>query len=282
MDKYCDQAQLVNYVEYKALYEGANNQMWSQYAGILIWKSQGPWPALLSQLYDYYLQQTGGYYGVRRACEPHHVQLNLQTDEVYVVNTSRQPLESVSVSASVYALDGARTEVSPSEPPRLSVDPMSIAKAFKLTLPADAVFFLKLELRDAYNRLVSRNFYWLPQRADLSVLGLLKPALLQASVRLSPESPSDRWQFLVSLRNTGQTGRDPVAFRLLLQFTRPGTRERIVPVWYSDKYLCIAPQDEETLIVDVARDNLPDGEQPDLWLDGWNFAERRLWPSESG
>lgn len=53
--------------------------MWTKYTGVLIWKTQNPWPGLGGQLYDHFLDQTAGFYGCRCAAEPIHVQLNLAT-----------------------------------------------------------------------------------------------------------------------------------------------------------------------------------------------------------
>lgn len=33
--------------------------MWSRFSGMLVWKSQAPWPGLRGQLYDWYLEETG-------------------------------------------------------------------------------------------------------------------------------------------------------------------------------------------------------------------------------
>jgi mannosylglycoprotein endo-beta-mannosidase len=78
------QAQLVNYVQYRALLESWNARMWKRYTGMLIWKTQNPWPGLRGQLYDCQLDQTAGFFGVKAACEPVHVQLNLVTRNVEV------------------------------------------------------------------------------------------------------------------------------------------------------------------------------------------------------
>ena len=56
--------------------------MWHPYTGVLIWKTQNPWSGLRGQLYDYTLQQTGGYFGTKLACQPLHVQLNPLTMQV--------------------------------------------------------------------------------------------------------------------------------------------------------------------------------------------------------
>lgn len=71
------QAQLANYIQYTALLEGWTSRMWTKYTGVLIWKTQNPWPGLRGQLYDHFLDQTAGFYGCRCAAEPIHVQLNL-------------------------------------------------------------------------------------------------------------------------------------------------------------------------------------------------------------
>lgn len=78
------QAQLANYIQYRALIEGWNTWMWTRYTGVLIWKTQNPWPGLRGQMYDHLLDQTGAFFGLKHAAEPVHVQLNLSTYTVQV------------------------------------------------------------------------------------------------------------------------------------------------------------------------------------------------------
>jgi mannosylglycoprotein endo-beta-mannosidase len=73
------QAQLANFIQYRALLEGWTSRMWSKYTGVLIWKTQNPWTGLRGQFYDHLHDQTAGFYGCRCAAEPIHVQLNLAT-----------------------------------------------------------------------------------------------------------------------------------------------------------------------------------------------------------
>ena len=81
------QAQLANYIQYRALLEGWTSHMWSKYTGVLIWKTQNPWTGLRGQFYDHLLDQTAGFYGCRCAAEPIHVQLNLATYFIEVIST---------------------------------------------------------------------------------------------------------------------------------------------------------------------------------------------------
>jgi hypothetical protein len=65
--EYCLRAQLVQYTQYRSLFESYKGKMFEWYTAVIMWKSQGPWPALRGGLYDWYLAQTGGFYGVRSA-----------------------------------------------------------------------------------------------------------------------------------------------------------------------------------------------------------------------
>ncbi|HEY5744128.1 MAG TPA: hypothetical protein VIS99_16505, partial [Terrimicrobiaceae bacterium] len=72
----------------------------------LIWKAQAGWPSLRGFLYDNYLEQTGGFFGVRNAAERLHVQLNLATLAIEVVNNTRSMLSNASVRQAVCNKEG--------------------------------------------------------------------------------------------------------------------------------------------------------------------------------
>ncbi|KAK9293196.1 hypothetical protein L1049_021185 [Liquidambar formosana] len=107
LDDFCLKAQLVNYIQYRALLEGWTSRMWSKYTGVLIWKTQNPWTGLRGQFYDHLHDQTAGFYGCRSAAEPIHVQLNLATYFIEVVNTTSEELSNVAIEASVWDMEGA-------------------------------------------------------------------------------------------------------------------------------------------------------------------------------
>jgi hypothetical protein len=60
-------AQLAQYTQYRSLFESYKRKMFEWYSAVIVWKSQGPWPALRGGLYDWYLAPTGGFYGARAA-----------------------------------------------------------------------------------------------------------------------------------------------------------------------------------------------------------------------
>lgn len=164
LDDFCLKAQLVNYIQYRALLEGWSSRMWSKYTGVLIWKNQNPWTGLRGQFYDHLLDQTAGFYGCRCAAEPIHVQLNLASYFIEVVNTTSQELSDVAIEASVWDLDGACPYYKVTE--KLSVPPKKVVSIAEMKYPKTKnpkpVYFLLLKLYNMSDYgIISRNFYWL-------------------------------------------------------------------------------------------------------------------------
>ncbi|XP_068658779.1 mannosylglycoprotein endo-beta-mannosidase [Aristolochia californica] len=164
LNDFCEKAQLVNYIQYRALLEGWTSRMWTKYTGVLIWKTQNPWTGLRGQFYDHLHDQTGGFYGCRCAAEPVHVQLNLATYFIEVVNTSSSKLSDVAVEASVWDLDGQCPYYKVFE--TLLLLPKTVTQITEIKYPksktAKPVYFLLLKLfNKSDSHVISRNFYWL-------------------------------------------------------------------------------------------------------------------------
>ncbi|KAK6911545.1 Glycoside hydrolase family 2, catalytic domain [Dillenia turbinata] len=164
LDDFCLKAQLVNYVQYRALLEGWTSRMWTKYTGVLIWKNQNPWTGLRGQFYDHLHDQTAGFYGCRSAAEPIHVQLNLATYLIEVINTTSIELSKVAVEASVWDLEGTCPYYKVSE--NLVVPPKKTLPIVEMKYPksksSKPVYFLLLKLYNMSDySIISRNFYWL-------------------------------------------------------------------------------------------------------------------------
>ncbi|GLT28906.1 hypothetical protein SLA2020_038080 [Shorea laevis] len=164
LDDFCLKAQLVNYIQYRALFEGWTSRMWSKYTGVLIWKNQNPWTGLRGQFYDHLLDQTAGFYGCRSAAEPIHVQLNLATYFIEAVNTMSEELTNVAIEASVWDLEGTCPFYKVYD--KLSLPPKKVIRIEEMEYPKAGnpkpVYFLLLKLYNMSDYgIISRNFYWL-------------------------------------------------------------------------------------------------------------------------
>lgn len=89
--EYSAAAGLAQYDQYQALFEGFKDAMGVWYQALIMWKSAGPWPGFRGALYDFYLSQSGGYWGARAANgapgQALHVQLNRGNSTLSLVHT---------------------------------------------------------------------------------------------------------------------------------------------------------------------------------------------------
>ena len=58
------------------------------------------------QIYSWDYETFGSFYGCRKACEPIHIQKNLDDQKVVVVNTSLKEIKGAKVIYEVYSLGG--------------------------------------------------------------------------------------------------------------------------------------------------------------------------------
>ncbi|MCX2574118.1 galactose-binding domain-containing protein [Pedobacter sandarakinus] len=105
--EFCEKAQLLNIETNKALFEGWQHNMWNDASGVITWMSQSAYPSLVWQTYDYYYDLNGAYWGVKKACEPIHVQWSYADNSIKVINTTGEHLRNLSVSAAIYNIDGS-------------------------------------------------------------------------------------------------------------------------------------------------------------------------------
>jgi hypothetical protein len=136
-------AQLINYNGYRGMYESTSKSR----AGLLIWMSHACWPSMVWQTYDYYFDPTAAYFGVKKACEPLHIQYNALTDSVEVVNHSAGNVAGITATVSVFDLNGKKVR---QQKVRLNSNEdttKAILKLAKLQAQAPSdVWFLRLTL----------------------------------------------------------------------------------------------------------------------------------------
>lgn len=279
--RFCMQAQLAAYDQYRALIEGHNARMWGGCNGVLIWKSQNPWTGLRGSFYDWYLEQNGGYFGFQRGAERVHVQYNRHSGQVEVVNAGIDAVSGATLEGMLVRLDGASTKLL--DETEISVAPGAL-KAYPISgLPKgdDAPYFLRLELtwREKEGVHTSRNFYWLidgkgPTRFER--LGELRDNPTRITASGSGTRSGDRFEVDVTLTNDGggEAGAPGVAFWIQLEvFERAGSPVPVLPVFYGDNYLSLAPAESLTVHLSFELQGKTGG-LPEIRLSGWNVASQ--------
>ena len=130
---YSEFAQIILKMQHQYLFEGFQEYLWVYYTGVLLWKSQSPWPALRGALYDSYLAPTGGFYGVQTALADTindlniHIQLNMKTRDIVIVNKGQENVDNLIVNVQTFSLVSGKC-LSTQSYPSLSVPASSVLR----------------------------------------------------------------------------------------------------------------------------------------------------------
>jgi hypothetical protein len=262
-------AQMLNYVDHRAIFEGMNAHLWAPNSGRMLWMTQPAWPSTMWQIFSHDYDTQASYYGVKIACEPVHVQLDPSNGEVDVVNTSTVSVTGLSVDASVYSL-GNKLLFHHSEQKDAAAD--SLTSGFRLDLTqllSSDVILVKLELRGATGQLMSQNFYWLAaDSASYRQLTRLAPA--EIIVRVNSVRSGDTVRVHVQLHNSGST----VALENKLTLLDAGDGSRILPAYFSDNYVSLLPG--ESREIEIEYPSSARKGPAEVEIRGWNLASRTI------
>ena len=265
IEDYCRKAQMVNIESAKAMFECLQAR---QGSGVLIWMTQAAWPATICQLYDYYFETTGAYFGARRGAEPLHILWDSHADVIKAANNTTQAAAGLTARMRILSLEGKDLDAK-----RATVDlqPSSVVDVFPIQKPTtqNGVFFVKLTLEKG-PRSISENFYWSGgDGGSCKALDALPAVALTARARRS--QTKDALRFTVVLTNNTQT----VAPAIRLKVQRATSGQRALPVFYSDNYFALLPGETKTITLELPQASLA-GEPPAIMVEGWNIHPQRI------
>jgi len=260
-------SQLANYEAFRAMYEGRNAKLFHPTTGILTWMSNPAQPSFVWQLYHHDLEPNSALFAVKKAAEMVHIQLNESNGDVQVINNLPVALEKGRAHLTIYNLDGSASYQRDFDVSAAASAATSLG-AVEWPAGLSAVNFVKLELRDADGKIVSENFYWraLPERQDdLKALGEMPVVTLET--KIARRDVDGKSFFYVTLRNPGTQ----IALMAHVQLRRKKSGERVLPVYYTDNYVSLAPNESRTITIEAATADLK-GDAGLVVVDGWNVG----------
>ena len=190
--EWCAAAQLAAHVQYQTMFSAFIGRAFQYTTGVVLWKSQSPWPALRGFLYDWYLESTGTLRGVRAALQSSvSVALDMSLWRTRIINRRIDPLTSSERIGARYDWISLNGEILESGEVLVAegssvVPPMSSAllgaEALKWPRKCSDVCFLKLQpLPSTLNFEAghSPTWYWLTNpnlssESDFSALGAMR------------------------------------------------------------------------------------------------------------
>ena len=229
-------AQLINYNGYRGMYESTSKSR----AGLLIWMSHACWPSMVWQTYDYYFDPTAAYFGVKKACEPLHIQYNALTDSIEVVNHSAGNVAGITATVAVYDLNGKKVRQQKLRVNSNEDTTKAILKLAKLQpqAPSD-VWFVRLTLADKRGVISENEYIMGREENNYRALNTLPEPALQQNVKVTGTKA------VVTLKNVGKS----VAPFLRINL-KGADGEQILPVIYSDNYFTLMPGEQKVVAIE--------------------------------
>jgi len=252
--------QMLNYVGHRAMFEGLNAHLWNPASGRLMWMSHPAWPSTEWQLYSSDYDAHASYFGVQKACEPVHIQLNLHDRKVVITNSTLEAIQGARVQVDIVDLSGRRVSRQNrvlTAAANATTEVFALREAAASELP---VYFVKLNLAVGGGRLLSDNFYWLARRdEDYRSLDELPQVALTGRARHAEGGA----RIELELRNPAKV---PV---LMVKATlRDADGRRLLPAFASDNYFSLLPGELRWFHIEPRTP--VDGMQ--VTLEGWNVA----------
>jgi hypothetical protein len=264
LDDFDRKAQMINYVSHRAMFEGFNAHLWNPNSGRLMWMTHPAWPSMVWQMYSSDYSTHGAFYGIKKACEPLHVQLNLPGMEAAVVNNTPRPLPNLTLSARVFSSTGEELD---RREQKVSVEANTAAEGFRIDVPEqakDSIIFIKLILRDERGQILSDNLYWhAAQPAGYRKLNDMKGVEIDGSASRKTEAGWTRVSVTLTNRSRG------IAVATQVTLRDAATRRRLLPAYQSDNFISMLPGERHSITVDVPAGVAGNGELQ-VWLTGWN------------
>ncbi|HHV97983.1 MAG TPA: hypothetical protein GXX36_00155 [Clostridiaceae bacterium] len=316
LEEYVMKAHVQMYDAQRAQFEALNANKYVKASGWVQWMLNNAWPSIYWNLFDYYMNPHGGYFGAKKANEPLHIMYDYASKEVKVINNTFNEYEGLKAKIGVFCLDstcvyskeiddinieadGASSSVGGS-PKTIGYQEINfngrIEEAYGVKIIDEldvdnsladiltSTYFIRLELLDSENNLVSVNSYayskkkdmpryqnhsWnvtlQDQYADFTDLQLLEPVDLEIVGTPTVKNQGKEQILTYTIKNNG----DSIAYSVFAKVRKGYNGDLIAPIKMEDNYFMLLPGEERTIQAKYYLSDL-DGATPVIEVNCYN------------
>ncbi|HEV2419790.1 MAG TPA: glycosyl hydrolase family 2 [Terriglobia bacterium] len=281
---YAEKAQVMDYEGERAMFEAFGRNKYTS-TGVIQWMLNNAWPSMIWHLFDYYLRPGGGYFGAKKACEPLHIQYSYDNQSIVVVNSTLETYPDVTASAAVYDLN-LKQRFSKEVKLDIPVDSSNVAFALPALSKLSKTYFVRLALRNRLGEIVSRNFYWLSTKPDVSNWNAstwyYTPLSGYARLAGLEKLPKVTLRASLQKRNAGDTAQDVVTVEnptshlaFFIHLTMLRGNEDVHPVFWQDNDFELMPGEKREISATYSESELG-GAGPAIRVTGWNVRPQMI------
>jgi beta-galactosidase/beta-glucuronidase len=264
---FSDKMQLVNANGYRGIFEAVAHKL-NETGGVMLWKLNAAFPSVMWQIYDWYLEPNAGYYFMQNACEPVHIQFNLDDSAVAVINRTYHRRSNLSFKAEIFDINGNSLYKNSGN---VSLDESDVKKVLSLgsiLQGKENISFVVLNLKDANGKYISHNTYWMAPNQNYLSLSRMPSSKLQVKIiKSAKEKDLNTWT--LQLTNVSRQ----LAFFINPQIIKDG--EELLPSFWSENYFSLATNESITITVSCPLEKLKQS-SPMLRIEGWNVEKQEF------
>ncbi|MGL5019988.1 MAG: glycoside hydrolase family 2 TIM barrel-domain containing protein, partial [Luteolibacter sp.] len=262
---------LYNNQAYRTIFE-ASNRARPKNNLTTLWKSNAAWPSFMWQIFDWYLRPNAGYYTMKSALKPLHVQFSHPDKGVQVISTLTEDVP-VKVIATAMTADGKPVGTR-SWNTNIAADLSVPVGDLREILPDGPLYLIALDLLDASGKPLDRTVTWTQHQSKWQELLQIPPVDLDLRVVSARES-GDEQIYDLAVTNPG-----PVpAVNVMVELTDGAFGNEILPSFWSNNALSLVPGETTPIQVKVRRSALP--KNPCFVAEGLN-VNPSCWKAETG
>lgn len=269
LEDYVMKCQMADYEATRAQFEAfsANQNATRPATGSIYWMLNSAWPNLHWQLFDYYLRPMGAYFGTKVGAREENVAYDYATKSVWLINHSIELQGEREILIDLIDSNGKRisnSQVKTTTQPSSSKQIHDIDGIEKIK----DVAFLRLMLKDTISKkTLSRNVYWISPHSDVldweksnwyytpvtqfsnyTKMENLHKANVKQTVRdITKDFKTEAEWSRAAIQLENKSHRPAVFLRLMA--IDESTGKEITPVFFSDNYITLWPNEKITLNV---------------------------------
>ncbi|HEV2500252.1 MAG TPA: beta galactosidase jelly roll domain-containing protein [Terriglobia bacterium] len=281
---YAEKAQVMDYEGERAMFEAFGRNKYTS-TGVIQWMLNNAWPSMIWHLFDYYLRPGEGYFGAKKACEPLHIQYSYDNQSIVVVNSTLRTYPDVTASAAVYDLN-LKQRFSKEVKLDIPADSSNVAFALPALSKLSKTYFVRLALRNKEGEIVSRNFYWLSTKPDVSnwtaSTWYYTPLSGYAHLAGLEKLPKVTLRASLQKQNAGNTAQDVVTVEnpsshlaFFIHLTVLKGSEDVHPVFWQDNDFELMPGERRQISATYSQSELG-GAGPAIRVTGWNVRPQMV------
>ena len=259
--------QLMNADGYRSIFEAAGHKL-NETGGVMLWKLNAAFPSVIWQVYDWYLEPNAGYYFMQRACEPVHIQINLDDSSVAIINRTYIKQTGLRYHVAIVGMDGSSLFTKEGRANVDTTNTGSVLNLDEILRNTSGISFVILQLRDSGGKLISHNVYWMAPGHDFANLRKMPKAIVDMKV-VAHEKKNDYDTWVIQFKNNSSG----LAFFLNPQVIKYG--EEVLPSYWSDNYFSVPAGQSITTTVSCPLREIGNA-HTQLKVEGWNIESKYL------